>query len=136
MRLSVARSDKLPDEATLETLRWVNVLGSLSAYHMYRRKMQAQVGREHVLWFLFKDDEFPRSFMHCLNAVEESLGNLDANRPCLLAVRKVVNDLDRTQLETIEPPALVSLIDRLQRGLMDIHETVARMYFLPAVAQT
>ncbi len=135
MRLSVGQSDKLPDKVTLETLRWVNVLGSLSAYHMYRRKMQAQVGRQHVLWFLFMDDEFPRSFMHCLNAVEECLGNLDANRPCLLAVRKVVNDLEQVRLEDIELSALVSLVDRLQLGLMDIHATIARMYFLPTAAQ-
>lgn len=49
MRLAVAQTDRLPDTAPLTTVQWVNVLGSLSAYHMYRRKMQAQVRREHVL---------------------------------------------------------------------------------------
>lgn len=131
MRLSVARSAKLPDDMPLETVQWVNVLESLSAYYMYRRKIQAQVQREHVLWFLFKDDEFPRSFMHCINAVEESLGTLDNNRPCLLAVRAVANRLERTRVEALQPDDLVVLVDDLQRGLTDIHASIARMYFLP-----
>ena len=116
-------------------MRWVNVLGSLSAYHMYRRKLQAQVEREHVLWFLFKDDEFPRSFMHCLNAVEESLGNLDGNRPCLLAVRKVVRELDQVPVASLESDTLGAFIDSLQRSLMDVHDNVARMYFLPTTPE-
>ena len=117
--------------APLTKVQWVNVLGSLSAYHMYRRKMQAQVQREHVLWFLFKDDEFPRSFMHCVNAIEESLGTLDNNYPCLITVRKVVKIIEQTEVNTIEPAALDQLVDRLQRGLMGVHNAIARMYFLP-----
>ncbi len=131
LRLSVPDSDRLSDLASLETVHWVNILGSLSAYHMYRRKMQAQVQREHVLWFLLKDDEFPRSFMHCLNAVEESLGGLENNHPCLVVVRRIVKDFEQTRVEGLAPKSLVKVVDRLQCGLMDLHATVARMYFLP-----
>ena len=60
MRLSVSDPERLPDPDALDTVQWVNVLVSLSADQMYRRKMQARVQRPHVLWFLFKDDEFPR----------------------------------------------------------------------------
>jgi uncharacterized alpha-E superfamily protein len=136
MRLSVPDSGKLSDVATVDTLQWVNVLGSLSAYQMYRRKMWTQVQREHVLWFLLEDDEFPRSFMHCLNAVEESLGTLDNNYPCLLAVRKVVKDFKQINVETLESQELGKIVDRMQCGLMDIHATVARMYFLPPPVDT
>ena len=131
MSPSVRQSPKGPDLASLETVQWVNVLGALSAYHMYRRKLRSQVQREQVLWFLFKDDEFPRSFMHCLNAVEESLGTLENSAPCLLAVRNVVKEVEHAHVETLDAMALAALVDRLQRGLIDIHETVARMYFLP-----
>ena len=89
------------------------------------------VGQWAKRWGLFKDDEFPRSFMHCINSVEESLGTLDNNRPCLLAVRKVVNQLERARVETLQPDDLVVLVDDLQHGLVDIHATIARMYFLP-----
>jgi uncharacterized alpha-E superfamily protein len=132
MRLAIEQRDKLPDSTQLTKVQWVNVLGSLSAYHMYRRKMQTQVREEHVLWFLFKDDEFPRSFSHCLNAIEEGLGSIENSRPCLLALRKVVKTLDGAALDKLTPVALDELVDGLQRGLIDLHASIARMYFLPA----
>jgi uncharacterized alpha-E superfamily protein len=131
MRLAVEQTNRLPDTTQLTKVQWVNVLGSLSAYHMYRRKMQAQVRQEHVLWFLFKDDEFPRSLAHCLNAVEESLGAIKNSQPCLLALRKIAKKVDRTPVETLEAAALDALVDTLQLGLIDLHAAIARMYFLP-----
>ena len=132
MRLAVEQTGKLPDTTQLTKVQWVNVLGSLSAYHMYRRKMLTQVRQENVLWFLFKDDEFPRSLSHCLNAIEESLGALENSRPCLLALRKVARTVDKTSVEDVQPRELDELVDRLQIGLIDTHMAIARMYFLPA----
>lgn len=134
MRLAVSQPDKLAESAKPSSLQWVNVLDSLSAYQMYRRKIHATVEREHVLWFLFKDDEFPRSFMHCVNAIEESLGTLDNSHPCLLASRKAVKDIERAKLEKLPPDRLSEVVDLLQNRLIDIHATIARMYFLPAVS--
>jgi uncharacterized alpha-E superfamily protein len=131
MRLAVEQTGKLPDKTQLNKVQWVNVLGSLSAYHMYRRKMLTQVRQNHVLWFLFKDDEFPRSLSHCLNAVEESLGALDSSRPCLLAVRKVAGIVDTTCLDDLQSIELDELVNRIQIGLMDTHAAISRMYFLP-----
>lgn len=132
MQLAVEQTEKLPDATQLAKVQWVNVLSSLSAYHMYRRKMRTQVSREHALWFLFKDDEFPRSLSHCLNAVEESLGSIRNSHPCLLALRKIVKMVERTDLDTLQPPALDELVDALQLGFIDLHVSIARMYFLPA----
>ncbi len=132
MRLAVAQPDRLADSTQLSTVQWVTVLDSLSAYQMYRRKMHATVEREHVLWFLFKDDEFPRSFMHCVNAIEEGLGALENSRPCLLAARKAAKDIERTAVEKLTPEEISDMVDVLQHRLDDIHTTIARMYFLPA----
>ena len=132
---AVDQSGKLPQLALLDSVRWVNVLESLSAYHMYRRKLKTQVEQEHVLWFLFKDDEFPRSFLHCVNALEECIGTLDSNRPCLLSVRKVARDVDQIQIATLDSEKMGALVDSLQRGLMDVHDNVARMYFLPVPSE-
>lgn len=131
MRLAVEPTGELPDTTQLTKVQWVNVLGSLSAYHMYRRKMLTQVVQEHVLWFLFKDDEFPRSLSHCLNAIEECLGALENSRPCMLALRKVVRTTDRTDLHDLKPGKLDEIIDEIQIGLIDTHTAIARMYFLP-----
>ncbi len=131
MRLAISQLEGL-DPTALTKVQWVNVLSSMSAYHMYRRKMQAQVERQHVLWFMLKDDEFPRSFIHCINAIEESLGLLSHSQPCLLAARKIVKVVDKAKLESLDNDALGRLVDRLQRGLQDVHDSMARMYFLPA----
>jgi uncharacterized alpha-E superfamily protein len=135
MRMALAHAGRPPDTTQLTKVQWVNVLGSLSAYHMYRRKMLTQVRQEHVLWFLFKDDEFPRSLSHCLNAIEESLGSIENSRPCLLALRKIVKTVDKADFDNLEPAALDELVDKLQRGLIDLDRSIARMYFLP-VANT
>lgn len=131
MRLAVADTDKLPDTTPIARVQWVNVLSSLSAYHMYRRKMQATVRREHVLWFLFNDDEFPRSVMHCVNAIEESVGALSNNRPCLLATRALARTVEAADAANLDAAALDELVDTLQRGLMELNDTIARMYFPP-----
>jgi len=132
MRLKVPQLDRLPDASAVSVLQWVNVLSSMSAYQMYRRKMQAQVLQPQVLWFLLKDDEFPRSFFHCLIAIEESLGLLPDPQPCLLAVRKVFKVIERAKPESLKDDELNTLVDELQSGLIDIHRSMARMYFLPA----
>ncbi len=132
MRLAVAQTEKLPDTTSLTKVQWVNVLGSLSAYQMYRRKMRTQVCREHILWFLFKDDEFPRSLSHCLNAIEESLGALQNSQPCLLALRKIVKMVDNSKPAALAPDPLNEFVDVLQLGLIDLHKSISRMYFLPA----
>ena len=132
LRLSVDASVGQPELASLESVQWVKVLESLSAYHMYRRKLKTQVERQHALWFLFNDDEFPRSFRHCVNALEECVGPLSENRPCLLAIRKLVDEMDQVRVEALAPSDLDQLVDALQRHLMSVHATVARMYFLPS----
>lgn len=132
MRLAVAQTGKLPDTAAITKVQWVNVLGSLSAYHMYRRKMRATVKREHVLWFLFNDDEFPRSIMHCVNAIEESVGALSNNRPCLLAVRAIARSIDATNVKNLDAAELAETVDALQHQFIQLHATIARMHFLPA----
>ena len=47
--IDVRSTDLLPEEAaeskTFDTIQWVSVLNSLSAYQAYRRKVQAQVIR-------------------------------------------------------------------------------------------
>ena len=64
--------------------------------------------------------------------MEESLGALKNHRPCLLAVRKAVKTVEQAEVESLDYQALDALVDRLQRGLAEIDQTLSRMYFLPA----
>ena len=48
-----------------------------------------------------------------------------------MAARNVVKVVENAKLESLDNDALEKLVDQLQRGLMDIHGSMARMYFLP-----
>ena len=133
--IDVRSADLLPEDVAdlrpFDTIQWMSVLGSLSAYQMYRREMQVQVRRQDVLKFLFKDVLFPRAVMHCLDAVEESVGPLKNNADTLKAVRTAVRKLQRTKVEKLEQEALHRFVDALQLNFITIHDTMACTYFLP-----
>lgn len=133
--IDVRSADLLPAEVAdlrpFDTIQWVSVLNSLSAYQMYRRAMQVQVRRQEVLTFLFKNTIFPRSVMHCLDAVEESVGPLKNNGDVLQSVRSMVNKLARTKVEKLEQEALHEFVDSIQLSFTKIHDTLAKTYFLP-----
>jgi uncharacterized alpha-E superfamily protein len=137
--IDVRSADLLPNDVVdlrpFDTIQWVSVLHSLSAYQMYRRHMQAQVRRDVVLQFLFKDTRFPRSVRHCLDAVEECLGNLKNNREPLKRVRALVRKVDRTKLENLDQATLHGYIDDLQVNIIKLHNALAETYFLPSQSQ-
>lgn len=135
-RIVDVRTDNLlPDEAPglrpFETIQWMSVLKSLTAYQMYRRKMQVQVQRSEVLEFLFLDPAFPRSVMHCLGAVEEAVGALRHDPASLRALRDVTHTLARTKVRALSHDELHAFIDTLQLGIIDVHARLASAYFPP-----
>jgi len=133
--VDVRTENLLPEETTelrpFETIQWMSVLKSLSAYHMYRRKMQVQVRRSEALRFLFLDNEFPRSVLYCLNAVEEGLGAIEHDRDAPRALRTLARKVARTKVQGLSHDALHDFIDELQVGLTGIHQRIAEVYFLP-----
>ena len=132
--IDVRSSDLLPDSApemlAFDTIQWMSVLNSLSAYQMYRRKVQVQVTRKEVLLFLFQYTLFPRSFLRCLNAVEESLGDLKNNQDSLKSIRTLARKVLGARLEKLDQQQLHRFIDELQLGIIGLHELIAQTYFL------
>ena len=135
--IDVRSTDLLPEEAaeskTFDTIQWVSVLNSLSAYQAYRRKVQAQVRRGETLQFLFKNTLFPRAFIHCLYALEESLGELKNNQISLMELRKLIHKVSATQVDKLRKEQLHTFIDDLQLGIIKLHQAMAKTYFLPPV---
>ncbi|HXK56569.1 MAG TPA: alpha-E domain-containing protein, partial [Gammaproteobacteria bacterium] len=131
--IDVRSADLLPDNVAdlrpFDTIQWVSVLHSLSAYQMYRRHMQTQVRRDAVLRFLFKDTLFPRAVRHCLDSVEECLGDLKNNQQSLKRVRALVRKVDRTKIETLDQVTLHSYVDDLQLNITKLHNSLADAYF-------
>jgi uncharacterized alpha-E superfamily protein len=137
--IDVRSADLLPEDVAdlrpFDTIQWVSVLHSLSAYQMYRRTMQVQVKRQDVLRFLFRDPLFPRAVMHCLDAAEESLGTLKNHADALKSVRSAVRKIQRVRVDRLAQSALHDFVDDLQLSFIRIHEAVAGTYFLPAPAE-
>jgi uncharacterized alpha-E superfamily protein len=133
--IDVRTASLLPDETSelrpFETVQWMSVLKSLSAYLMYRRTMQARVQRPEVLRFLFQDASFPRSVLHCLQAVDHEIGDLPRNQACRDAVRELQEKILNTKVERLKQDRLHLFIDQLQRGLGKVHDALAAGYFLP-----
>ena len=117
------------DLAPFYNIQWMSVLRSLTAYQMYRRHERTRVNRTGVLRFLLQNREFPRSVTSCLIAISATLGHLPQNRQVertLSRVRSLVSDADISKL--VEQ-GLSELIDEIQIGLGELHESLAEAYF-------
>lgn len=138
--LDVRSTDLLPDtedlfeSRSLESVQWISILKSLSAYSIYRRKVEVRVSRTPVLEFLLHDTEFPRAFAHCLFAVEESVGPLPHSAVALKSLRKLEGRLRIQKIEKLRQEELHGFLDELQLGIVRFHSVLEKQYFLPPVA--
>ncbi len=124
-------ADDLLESRSLDTLQWISVLRSLSGYQAYRRHVAIRVSRSEVLDFLFRHSMFPRSFMHCLDAVDEGIGELANNGRALRSIRSLKRKLNRTDVASLDQKGLHDFIDDLQRGIITLHSSMAKTYFPP-----
>jgi uncharacterized alpha-E superfamily protein len=136
--IDVRSANLLPGESKelppFENIQWVSVLKSLSAYQMYRRKMQAQVQRSEVLRFLFLDRQFPRSFLRCLDAIGESLAALKRPVDIVQQLRAFIAAVEATPVADLRRDDLHAFVDALQVRLTELHVQIATTYFLPPPA--
>ncbi len=119
------------DLRPFDTIQWVSVLKSLTGYQMYRRSMQVAVSRAQVLKFLFQGRDFPRAFLHCVDAVEVSIAPLPKPDAPLRVVARVKRTVQETDVGQLELAALHQFVDDLQLGLTELHTELAGAYFLP-----
>lgn len=134
-RIIDVRSTDLFDEEqnqllTLDGLQWVSVLKSLSGFQTYRRVCQVRVRRASVLDFLFRDTAFPRSVVHCLDAVEEGVNGLGGNLSVIRKLRSVARLVHGVDSKKLSQADLHRVIDEIQAGLTEVHDAISRNYFL------
>ncbi|MEC4748184.1 alpha-E domain-containing protein [Methylomicrobium sp. Wu6] len=122
-------SSELPP---FETIQWVSLLRSLSAYQMYRRSMQARVRRGDVLIFLFQSQDFPRSIRHNLCNIERSLKTLPKHEPAVRILYEIKTKILSTQVEKMKCAPLHNFIDQVQIALDQVHGEIRNAWFLPA----
>jgi uncharacterized alpha-E superfamily protein len=112
-----------------ENILWMSMLKSLTAYQMYRRKMQVRVGRAEVLQFLFKDPDFPRAFYHCISAVGHALWRLPRNDAPLRAASRIQRTVQAADLAAMGQAQLHAFIDQLELALGGVSDEISRTYF-------
>ncbi len=136
--IDVRSASLLPDEASglrpFENIQWMSVLKSLTAYQMYRRRMQVRVRRGDVLPFLFQDREFPRAFYHCVSEVEASVSALARNEGPLRITGRLKRTVQGADLPAMSQAELHEFIDQLEIGLGALHDEISRTYFLTQAA--
>ena len=134
--LDVRSSDLLTDaeelfeSRSLESVQWISILKSLSAYSIYRRQVQVRVSRSPVLEFLFYDTRYPRSIAHCLATVEQSVGYLANNSEPLKTLHAVGARLHQKKVAKLNQEDLHQFIDSLQLKIRRFHAALETQYFL------
>ncbi len=135
--IDVRSTDLFPDDLlesrSLDTLQWISVLRSLNGYQAYRRQVAIRVSRPDVLTFLFHDASFPRSFMHCLDAVDESVWGLDKSGPATRGIRAFKRKLLKINVGAMNQASLHEFIDELQIDIARFHAHLAETFFPPPI---
>jgi len=137
--LDVRADDLLSDEVDellpFESIQWMSVLKSLTAYQMYRRHVRTRVTGSDVLKFLLRDRLFPRSVMFCLEALEALLGGLPGeDDTALRATVSVKRRLEQVRTVRLKGEPLAAFIDDIQIELGGIGSAIAKTWFLAEVA--
>ncbi|MEM1080182.1 MAG: alpha-E domain-containing protein [Pseudomonadota bacterium] len=134
--IDVRAFDLLPDELEelppFESIQWMGVLKSLSAYQMYRRHVRVRVSGPEVLAFLLKNPQFPRSVLFCLRWLASRLAALPGNDD--QALRRVVELMRKVQQapsERLKDQSLSQFLDQVQIDLAEVDRLISQTW-LPA----
>lgn len=109
--------------------QWLSLLQSISAYQAYWLKVQAPVRRQEVLEFLFKEQQFPRSVLHCICEVAAAIENLPRNRDPLTAAEALAANLVKRRVDRMDDKTVHAFVDSLQLKLGKLHKTISKTYF-------
>ena len=126
---SPSQAPEQAEQDPFESIQWMSVLKSLSAYQMYRQQVRLRVGGPDVLKFLLQNDSFPRSVSFCLKQLETCLQELPGNAAPLAAIAPLKQRLSDATVPELAHEGLHGFIDNLQVSFCDLHDQIAAAYF-------
>jgi len=127
---SAVRLPRDPALAAVTTERmWMSTLNALSAYQMYRRHVSVHVRANDVVDYLLKNPHFPRTVLHCLGEIEDSLSMLPDHRDAMKRVRQTWRRVNGMALADLKPTVLHEYLDQVQSDLGELHNAIAKQYF-------
>ncbi len=133
--VATAAIDSQGDSAVPELpLLWANLLKSLSATAAYRRQVGPMLIPDEVIDFVLKRRQFPRSVVHCLDSIEETVAQLKAPDGMLRSLRQILRSINHYRADIEAPQELRALIDEFQARLADLDEAIHETWFAPPPA--
>ena len=117
------------EQDPFESIQWMSVLKSLSAYQMYRQQVRVRVSGPDVLKFLLQDEYFPRAVAFCLRQLEICLRKLPRNEAPLAALATLRQKLNAAAVPELTHEGLHDFIDEVQIGFGELHDQIAAAYF-------
>lgn len=117
------------EQDPFESIQWMSVLKSLSAYQMYRQQVRVRVSGPDVLKFLLQDEYFPRAVAFCLRQLEICLRKLPRNDAPLTALAGIKQKLNTAAVPELAHEGLHDFIDEVQVGFGELHDRIAAAYF-------
>ena len=118
------------EQNPFESIQWMSVLKSLSAYQMYRQQVRSRVGGSDVVKFLLQDPAFPRAVLFCLKELETCLRNLPKNAELLATLHALQQQLSAMEVSELAHAGLHEFIDQFQISLGELHDLIAETYFM------
>jgi uncharacterized alpha-E superfamily protein len=124
-------ADPQPEEQDpFESIQWMSVLKSLSAYQMYRQQVRLRVGGPDVLKFLLQNESFPRAVSFCLQQLETCVSELPGHNAPLAGISALKQRLSDAAVPELTHEGLHEFIDELQMGFGELHSQIAATYFM------
>lgn len=131
--IDVRSSDLLTDDHSdllpYQTVQWISVLKSLSAFQMYRRHVRSRVSGPAVVRFLLSDLAFPRSARFCLYQAQTRLGRLPAPGACADQLQNAISVLSDADFNQLSGHRLSEFLDRMQIELARFNDALRVRYF-------
>ncbi|MDG4597787.1 MAG: alpha-E domain-containing protein [Candidatus Contendobacter sp.] len=117
------------EQDPFESIQWMSVLKSLSAYQVYRQQVRVRVNGPDVLKFLLQDEYFPRAVAFCLRQLDICLRKLPRHEAALAALAALRQTLNAATVPELAREGLHDFIDEVQIGLGELHGQIAAAYF-------
>ena len=118
------------EQDPFESIQWMSVLKSLSAYQMYRQQVRLRVGGPDVLKFLLQNESFPRAVSFCLQQLEICVSELPGHNTPLAGISALKQRLSDAAVPELTHEGLHEFIDELQMGFGELHSQIATTYFM------
>ena len=107
----------------------MNVLKSLSAYQSYRQQESTAISRSIVQKFVLQNHDFPRSVLHCLSEIRNSIQKLPRHITLIRHLNRIIRVVETTNVAVFNSKQLHRFMDSLQRNIGSFHKDFSDTYF-------